>query len=57
MILLASSYYLFYVHGGVLDLWPLWVAIPPVMGVAGIFFFDKVVAVYDRYHKDYTDGR
>ena len=37
--------------------WPVWPVIPLAMGVAGIFKFDWIVAVYDYFHKDYGAGR
>ena len=38
-----------------LYLWPLWLLLPVLFGVAGVFAFDTVVELYDRLHDDDTN--
>ncbi len=37
------------------DLWLLWLLLPVLFGVAGVFAFDIVVDLYDRLHNDDTN--
>lgn len=35
--------------------WPLFAAIPLTIAVLGIFYFDNITGIYDRYNEDYCD--
>ncbi len=36
--------------------WSVWPILPVAMGVVGIFKFDWIVAIYDRFHKGHGGG-